>query len=70
MLNDLAVLKMAGVFMLSTSTVAIYTAFAPRYIGFLGYALALLLLFGSDYLNWSFFVFPLWMLLLSIHILG
>lgn len=62
--------KMAGVFMFSTSTVAIYTGLAPRYIGFLGYALALLLLFGSHYLEWSFFVFPLWVLLLSAHILA
>ena len=60
---------MAGVFMISTSTVVIYTQCAPRYIGFLGYVLALLLLFGSHLLEWSFFVFPIWVLLLSIQIL-
>jgi len=63
-------IKMAGVFMISTCTVAVYTAFAPRYITLLGYALALLILLGSDHLNWSFFVFPLWVLLLSAHILA
>jgi hypothetical protein len=62
--------KMAGVFMFSTSTVAIYTGFAPRYIGFLGYGLALLLLFGSHHFEWGFFVFPAWVLLLSGHILA
>jgi hypothetical protein len=41
----------------------------PRYIAFLGHGLALVLLLGSSYLVWSFFVFPLWVLLLSVHIL-
>ena len=62
--------KMAGVFMFSTSTIAIYTRFAPRYTGFLGYGLAVVLVLGSHYFEWSFFVFPLWVLLLSAHILA
>jgi len=61
-------IKMAGVFMVTTSTIAIYTGFAPRWIAILGYLLALLLLFGSYYLSWSFVVFPLWMLVMSIYI--
>jgi len=35
----------------------------------LGYGLALILLFGSFYLNWSFLVFPLWVFLISAYIL-
>jgi MFS family permease len=62
--------KMAGVFMFSTSTIVIYTEVAPRYTGYLGYGLALCLVFGSHYFEWSFFVFPLWVLLLSAHILA
>jgi hypothetical protein len=62
-------IKMAGVFMITTSTLAIYTRFAPRWLAILGYALALLLLFGSYYLSWSFVVLPLWVLVMSIHIL-
>jgi hypothetical protein len=62
-------IKMAGVFMISTSTVAMVTGFAPRWIAILGYVLALILLLGSYYLPWSFIVLPLWVLLLSIHIL-
>jgi hypothetical protein len=62
--------KMAGVFMFSTSTIVIYTEVAPRYTGYLGYGLALFLVFGSHYFEWSFFVFPLWVLLLSAHILA
>jgi len=61
-------IKMAGVFMVTTSTIAIYTGFAPRWIAILGYLLALLLLFGSYYLSWSFVVFPLWVLVMSIYI--
>lgn len=62
-------IKMAGVFMITTSTLALYTRFAPRWLAILGYALALLLLFGSYYLSWSFIVFPLWVLVMSIQIL-
>jgi hypothetical protein len=62
-------LKMAVVFMITTSTIALYTAIAPRWLAIFGYALALLLLFGSYFISWSFFVFPLWVALISISIL-
>src|ERR1700758_2862019 len=68
MMNVYAV-KMAGVFMITTSTLAIYTGFAPRWLAILGYTLALVLLFGSYYLSWSFVVFPLWVLVMSVYIL-
>src|SRR6516165_8975016 len=61
-------IKMAGVFMVTTSTIAIYTGFAPRWIAILGYFLALLLLCGSYHLSWSFVVFPFWVLVMSIYI--
>jgi hypothetical protein len=63
------VVKMAGVFMISTSTVAIFTGIAPRWLAILGYALSLLLLFGSYYIRWSFILFPLWVFMMSICIL-
>ena len=62
-------IKMAGVFMISTSTVVIFTAIAPRWIAFVGYLLALILLFGSYYIGWSFAVLPLWVFLMSIYVL-
>ena len=62
-------IKMAGVFMITTSTLVIYTKIAPRWIAILGYVLACVLLIGSYYINLSFFVLPLWVLLLSIYIL-
>lgn len=62
-------IKMAGVFMISTSTILIYTGIAPRWIAFVGYVLALGLLLGSSYVSWSFAALPVWVLLISIHIL-
>ena len=68
-LVNVYMVKMAGVFMISTSTVAWSTRFAPRWLAGLGYLLAVLLLVGSSFLRWSFALFPLWVLLLSIYIL-
>src|SRR4249919_3207425 len=58
----------AGVFMITTSTIAIYTGFTPRWLAILGYALAPVLLFGSYHLTWGFAVFPLWVMLISVYI--
>jgi hypothetical protein len=62
-------IKMASVFMITTSTVAVYTGIAPRWLAVLGYGLSLLLLFGSYYFSWSFLVFPVWVFLISASIL-
>jgi hypothetical protein len=69
-LVNVYMIKMASVFMITTSTVAIYTGIAPRWLAILGLALALILLFGSFYISWSFLVFPLWVFLLSASILS
>jgi len=69
-LVNVYMVKMAGVFMISTSTVAMSTRFAPRWLAALGYLLAALLLLGSSFLRWSFALFPVWVLLLSIQILA
>jgi hypothetical protein len=62
-------MKAAAVFMFSTSTVAVRTLFVPRYVAYTGYLLAAVMLFGSQYLDWGFFAFPIWVLLLSVQIL-
>jgi hypothetical protein len=62
-------LKMAAVFMISTSTVVIRTGIAPRWIAFLGFLLAVILLIGSFFISWSFAVLPLWVFLISAWIL-
>src|SRR6476659_1418971 len=68
-LVNIYMIKMASVFMITTSTVAIYTGIAPRWFAILGFALALILLFGSFYISWSFLVFPVGVFLLSASIL-
>ena len=68
-LMNVYAIKMAGVFMISTSTVVIFTKIAPRWIAVLGYVLACILLLGSYYISWSFAVLPLWVFLVSIYIL-
>lgn len=62
-------LKMAGVFMISTCTLALRTAILPRWMAYLGYALAVLLLVSIGLLPWISLVFPVWVLLISVHIL-
>ena len=61
--------KMAAVFMISTSTLAIKTQLVARWIAYLGYASALFLLIGSGYLDWALLIFPAWVLLVSVYIL-
>ena len=62
-------IKMAGVFMLSACTLALRTGIFKRWMAFLGIALALFLLLSVGFLYWVVLVFPLWVLLISIHIL-
>jgi hypothetical protein len=61
-------IKMAAVFMMITSTLAIRTQFLPRSMALPGLAMALLLLFASHLFDWSFAVFPAWVFLLSGYI--
>lgn len=61
--------KMAAVFMMSASTLAIRTHFTARWIALLGYASSLFLLIGSGYVDWALFVFPIWVMLVSGYIL-
>ncbi len=62
-------MKMAGVFMISTSTLSLRTGIVPRWMAFLGMACALFLIFSLGFFYWAPLVFPLWVLLISIHIL-
>jgi hypothetical protein len=61
--------KMAGVFMISTCTLSMRTRIFPRWMAFLGYGLALLLILSIGYLSWALLVLPLWVLLVSCYIL-
>jgi len=61
--------KMAGVFMVSTSTVSLRTGILPRWMTYLGIALALILLLSIGLVEWIMIVFPLWVLMISLYIL-
>jgi hypothetical protein len=68
--TNIYAVKMAGVFMFVTWTLALRTRFLARWIAWLGYALALtLILVSSRSVEWILAVFPLWGLLTSLYIL-
>jgi hypothetical protein len=67
---NIYLVKTASVFMITMSTIALYTRLIPRWLAIGGYAVAAVLLFGSYYFEWSLIVFPLWVLLVSACILA
>jgi hypothetical protein len=66
---NIYLVKTACVFMITTSTIALYTRLTPRWLAIGGYLVALILMIGSYYFDWSLLVFPLWVLLVSVSIL-
>ena len=62
-------IKMAGVFMFSTSSILIRTAVLPRWIALLGYALGAVLLLSIGVIVWIPLLFPLWVFVISLAIL-
>jgi hypothetical protein len=67
-LNVFAV-KMAGVFMFSTCTIALRTALFPRWVAFSGFLCGVVLLVVISNWLWIALLFPLWILLVSVQIL-
>ena len=68
-LTNVYAIKMAAVFMVSTSTVTLYTALASRWIAFLGFGLAAIILIIGQHITWSIFILPAWVLVMSTYIL-
>ena len=62
-------MKMAGVFMITTSTISLRTRVFPRWMAVVGYVLAFVLLLGVGTIEWMTLIFPLWVLLISTYIL-
>jgi hypothetical protein len=62
-------MRMAAVFTISTATIGLRTGFIPRWLGFSGYTIAVILLLGINVTRWVELLFPLWILLLSIETL-
>jgi hypothetical protein len=67
-LNVFAI-KMAGVFIVSTSTIMLRTGVLPRWVSIAGYACAVVLLLVITSWQWIALLFPAWMLILSGSIL-
>ena len=63
-------MRMAAVFTISTATIGLRTGFIPRWLGFSGYAIALVLLLTIDVTPWVELLFPIWILLLSVDTLA
>ena len=62
-------MRMAAVFTLSTSSIGHQLGVFPRWLSVLGYLVGLTLLFVTDSIAWSELVFPVWALIVSLHIL-
>jgi hypothetical protein len=62
-------MRMAGVFMVSTSTLSLRTRILPRWLALLGHVLGALLLVPGGRRLWIPLAFPFWVLLVSGHIL-
>lgn len=62
-------MRMAGVFMISACTLFVRTGVMPRWLAWLGYALALLLLLTISTFSWISLVFPAWVFVISVYIL-
>jgi hypothetical protein len=62
-------MKMAAVFMISTSTILLRTVVLSRWLAYIGYAFALVQLIMLTHWEWIILLFPLWILTLSIEIL-
>jgi hypothetical protein len=68
-ITNVYAIRMAGVFMISLASIWSQTRIMPRPLALLTYALALLLLITSSLSMWIAFVFPAWVLIISIFIL-
>jgi len=62
-------MRMAAVFTLSVSTVGLRTGAVPRWVSYLGYAAALVLMVAGGEHKWAQLVFPAWVIVLSSVIL-
>ena len=67
--TNIYAIKMAGVFMISLGTIWVRTGLMPRWLAFLTYALALMLLLIITSSLWVTLVFPAWVGAVSLYIL-
>ena len=68
-LSNVYAIRMAGVFMISLGTIWVRTHTMPRWLVFLTYGLALVLLLSIGFSLWVTLIFPGWVLAISVYIL-
>jgi hypothetical protein len=62
-------MRMAGAFVIVTTTIAARLRLFPRWLAVFGGVIAVVLLFTVESFAWAELLFPLWVLVLSIHLL-
>jgi hypothetical protein len=62
-------MRMAAVFTISVSTVGLRASAMPRWVSYIGYLVALILLVAAGEHKWTQLLFPAWVLLVSVVIL-
>jgi hypothetical protein len=62
-------MRMAAVFTISTTTIAARLGLVPRWLALFGAVSGAVLLFGAGYVPWLQLIFPVWVFVLSMHIL-
>lgn len=67
--SNIYALRMAGVLLISLGTMWLRTGVMPRWLSFVTYAVALVLLFVTNLSLWVTLIFPTWVLGVSILIL-
>ena len=68
LINTFAI-RMAAVFIFSTTTIGMRTGFLPRWLVIVGFVSGTVLLFGVNISAWMNLVLPIWALVLSVDIL-
>ena len=68
--SNIYAIRMAGVFMISLGTIWVRTHTMPRWLAFVTYGLALVLLVSIGYSLWVTLIFPGWVLIISVYILA
>jgi hypothetical protein len=68
-ITNIYAIKMAGVFMISLGTIWLRTGVMPRWLAFLTYALALVLLVSIASNLWVTLIFPGWVCVVSAYVL-
>jgi hypothetical protein len=62
-------LRMAGVFVISLGTIWFRTGLMPRWLSFITYFFAIILILSTSLNLWMVLVFPGWVLIISVYIL-